>query len=68
MLVLSRKPGDRILINNEIEITVTRIQQGRVRIGIAAPRHFDIRRAELPQWDEAIVDVEQDANQWPAPK
>ena len=36
MLVLSRKTGESIVINDEIEITVTRIQNGRVRIGIAA--------------------------------
>jgi carbon storage regulator CsrA len=68
MLVLSRKPGDRILINNDIEITVTRIRRGSVQIGIAAPQHVDIRRAELPQWGEAIVDVEQDTDRSPTPK
>lgn len=48
MLVLARKRGDKIIINENIEITVTNIRNGCVRIGIEAPRDINIRRAELP--------------------
>ena len=48
MLVLSRKVGEKILISEDIEITVTRIYNGRVCIGISAPQEVAIRRAELP--------------------
>lgn len=47
MLVLSRKPGERILVGNEIKITVIRIGPNSVRIGIDAPGHFNIVREEL---------------------
>jgi len=47
MLVLSRKPGERILIGDEIAVTVVRIGPNTVRIGIEAPRHMNIVRDEL---------------------
>ena len=42
MLVLSRKPGERILIGDNVAITVVRIGPNSVRLGIDAPR--DINR------------------------
>ena len=48
MLVLTRKLGDKIMIDEEIEITVTAVRKGCVRIGIQAPKDISIRRAELP--------------------
>jgi carbon storage regulator len=47
MLVLSRKPGERILIGDKIAITVVRIAPGIVRIGVEAPDEFPILREEL---------------------
>lgn len=47
MLVLSRKPGERILIGNDITITVVRIGPNTVRLGIEAPRDMNIVREEL---------------------
>lgn len=47
MLVLSRKPGERILIGNDIVVTVVRFQGGTVRLGIEAPREFAVIREEL---------------------
>ncbi len=47
MLVLSRKIGERILIGNDIAITVVRVGQGGVRIGIDAPRDMVVVREEL---------------------
>ncbi len=49
MLVLSRKPGERILIGENISITVVRIGPNTVRIGIDAPREMNIVRDELCQ-------------------
>lgn len=48
MLVLSRKVGERIIIEPGIEIAVVDVQGGRVRIGIAAPPSVGIRRNEVP--------------------
>ena len=47
MLVLSRKPGERILIGDEIVVTVVRFNGGTVRLGIEAPRDFAVIREEL---------------------
>jgi carbon storage regulator len=47
MLVLSRKPGERILVGNDVKITVIRIGPNSVRIGIDAPGHLNIVREEL---------------------
>lgn len=47
MLVLSRKPGERILIGEDIAVTVVRIGPNTVRIGIDAPRDMNIVRDEL---------------------
>jgi len=47
MLVLSRKPGQKILIGDHIAITVVRIGPNTVRIGIEAPKSMNIVRSEL---------------------
>jgi len=47
MLVLSRKPGERIVIGDDITITVVRIGPNNVRLGIDAPREYNIVRDEL---------------------
>lgn len=47
MLCLSRKLEEEIRIGDEIRIKVTRISDGRVRLGIDAPKGMSIRRAEL---------------------
>ncbi|MGD9127011.1 MAG: carbon storage regulator [Planctomycetia bacterium] len=47
MLVLSRKVGQKILIGDQIEVTVVRVAQGTVRIGVEAPDNFTIVRQEL---------------------
>jgi carbon storage regulator len=47
MLVLSRKIGERIHINDDVVITVIRIQGDKVRLGIEAPRIIPVHRAEV---------------------
>lgn len=47
MLVITRKADDEIVIGDDIRIVVTRIQGDRVRIGIDAPKHVRVDRAEI---------------------
>lgn len=47
MLVLSRKPGEKIRIGDDITITIVRIGPATVRLGIDAPRELNIVRDEL---------------------
>jgi carbon storage regulator len=47
MLVLSRKVGERILIGENISVTVVRITGGGVRLGVEAPSDMAVIRQEL---------------------
>lgn len=47
MLVLSRKLGEKILIGENISITIVDIDRGKIRLGIEAPRDVPIYRQEL---------------------
>jgi carbon storage regulator len=47
MLILTRKPGESILIGDDIEVTITSIDQNKVRVGIKGPAHIPIYREEL---------------------
>jgi carbon storage regulator len=47
MLILSRKPGDAIVIDGGIRIVVVQCDRGGVRLGIEAPADVSILRAEL---------------------
>ncbi len=44
MVVLSRKLGERIVIRDSIVVTISRIEEGAVRLAIWAPDELAIRR------------------------
>ena len=47
MLVLTRKQGERIRIGRDVWVEVVRIEEDKVRIGIAAPRQVPVDREEV---------------------
>lgn len=47
MLVLSRKPNEVIRIGDDIKITVTKLRDGRVWLGVDAPKHIKVDREEI---------------------
>ena len=47
MLTLTRRPGERIVIGDGIEIEVLAVHGGRARLGIRAPRETSVVRGEL---------------------
>jgi carbon storage regulator len=47
MLVLTRKPGERIFINDDIVFTILYCNAGQVRVGIEAPEYVSIHREEI---------------------
>ena len=53
MLVLSRKPGEKIYIGTDIAITLIEVSGNRVKIGIDAPENKRILRGELAFWVDA---------------
>ena len=47
MLALSRRKGEALIINNDVEITVLEIKGEQVKIGIAAPKEVPVYRKEV---------------------
>ena len=47
MLVLSRKIGEQIAIDDQIRIHVVQVKGNKVRIGIDAPKHISVHRKEV---------------------
>jgi len=47
MLVLSRKKGETIVIQDNIEVTVLSVEGDTVRLGISAPPEINIYRQEI---------------------
>lgn len=47
MLILSRKKNESIVIDGKIEVQVIDIGDGRVRIGVDAPKNMEIHRKEI---------------------
>ncbi|MBD5472868.1 MAG: carbon storage regulator CsrA [Lachnospiraceae bacterium] len=47
MLALSRKKGEALIINNNIEVTVLEIKGDQVKLGISAPKEVPVHRKEV---------------------
>ncbi|CAM5431523.1 carbon storage regulator CsrA [Leifsonia shinshuensis] len=58
MLVLTRKAGERVLIGDDIVVTILDVRGDGVRIGIDAPRGIRIQRDEVVK---AVSEANQEA-------
>lgn len=47
MLVVTRKKGESLLIGDDIEISIVKVDNGTVKLAINAPREMTILRKEL---------------------
>jgi len=47
MLALSRKKGEAIVINNNIEISILEVKGDQVKLGISAPKEVPVYRKEV---------------------
>jgi carbon storage regulator len=47
MLVLTRKTDESIVIGDDIVVTVIRVRDGKVRLGIEAPKEVAVHRREV---------------------
>ena len=47
MLVLTRKKNQKIMIGDEIEITIVDIRNEQIKLGINAPNHIKVFRKEV---------------------
>jgi carbon storage regulator len=50
MLVLTRRIGETIVIDDDIRVTMLGVQGNQVRIGIDAPKEVEVHREEI--WDK----------------
>jgi carbon storage regulator len=68
MLILARRPGERVVIGDEILVTVMAVNGHTVRLGIEAPRGVSVYREEI--WlavkEENRAAAEADADALPA--
>lgn len=47
MLVLGRKVGEKIVINDDIVITILAVRDEQIRVGIEAPQNVSVHREEV---------------------
>lgn len=68
MLVLSRKLGEKVVIGNDITLTVVEVNGNRVRLAFDAPDDVRILRAELAWWQDGTLDADLDGKpDWSRP-
>jgi carbon storage regulator len=49
VLILTRRIGESVKINEDITVTVLGIKGNQIRIGVDAPRHVSVHREEIYQ-------------------
>jgi carbon storage regulator len=47
MLILSRKTNEKIMIGDDISVTIIEIRGDQVRVGVDAPKHIKVYRQEV---------------------
>jgi carbon storage regulator len=47
MLILTRRIGERILIGDDVSITVLGVRGNQVRLGVDAPAEISVHREEI---------------------
>lgn len=47
MLILTRKVGEKLIIGDDIVVTILGEKSGQIRIGIDAPKDVDVHREEV---------------------
>lgn len=49
MLIITRRPGEKIMVGDDVVVEVIEVNGSSVRIGIAAPKSIPVYREEI--WD-----------------
>ena len=67
LLIITRKPGERIMVGDDVVLHVIEIAGGSVRIGIDAPRSTPVYREEIWNAVRRERDAATPATELPAP-
>ena len=62
MLVLTRRVGESIIIQDDIEITALGIKGNQIRLGISAPLNVSVHREEIYNRIQAENNEKEDNN------
>lgn len=49
MLILTRKAGETIVINENIRVTVLSVKGNQIRLGVEAPEEVPVHRQEIQE-------------------
>ncbi len=66
MLILTRRLGESVKIDDEVTVTVLGIKGSQVRLGFAAPRHVAVHREEVYELMQAGRASQPDGNRSPS--
>jgi len=62
MLIISRKKDQKIILADDIEITILEVGRNRVRFGIKAPKHIPIhtrlKASPIPEGGAQVIEME----------
>ena len=62
MLIISRKKDQKIILADDIEITILEVGRNRVRFGIKAPKHIPIhtrlKASPVPEQGAQVIEME----------
>ena len=62
MLIISRKKDEKIILADDIEITILEVGRNRVRFGIKAPKeipiHTRLKTSPVPEQTGQLVDID----------
>jgi len=47
MLILTRRPGETVMIGDDVSVTVLSIKGNQIRVGVTAPRNIPVHREEI---------------------
>ena len=55
MLILTRRPGETLIISDNIRVTVLDVSGNQIRLGVTAPREVPVHREEVAERIRAEV-------------
>ncbi len=58
MLVISRQPGDSILIGDDIKVIILEVSGDKIKIGIEAPKSIRIMRSEVLDTEKSNLEAD----------